>query len=170
MTTDNYREQRRSVTSLRERLTLKWCAQLERLARSGVAYLPDYGTSRLVVTGNRHGNVKVLATCDLDRDLTTVDLRRRSRWSSLTPFRDVKQFSGLAACQCRVDQAVVRHVAFVRIGFIILWRLRLHTKETLGEVKRRLKRKAGTGVARQRPSLSEAKSLWFICRLCKACQ
>jgi hypothetical protein len=139
-----YQERRWSVTSLGEWLTLKWRARLGLRARSIVAYLPRYGTLRLVVTRNRHGNIEVLATNDLDSDLTTIVLRKRSRWSIETLFRDAKQFSGLAACQCRVDQALVRHVAFVLIGFVILQRLRLHPKETLGEVKDRLQREAMT--------------------------
>jgi len=81
----------------------------------------------------------------LDSDLTTIVLRKRSRWSIETHFRDAKQFSGLAACQCRVDLAWVRHVAFVLIGFVILQRLRLHSKETLGEVKDRSQREAISG-------------------------
>ena len=87
----------------------------------------------------------MLATNDLDHDLATIVLRKRSRWSIETLFRDAKQFSGLAACQCRVDQALVRHVAFVLIAFIVLQRLRLHPKETLGEVKDRLQRELITG-------------------------
>ena len=80
-------------------------------------------------------------------------LRERSRWSVEALFRDTKHFSGLAACQCRVDQALVRHVAFVLIGFIILQRLRLHSKETLGEVKDRLQRELITGGLLAPPSL-----------------
>jgi len=72
-------------------------------------------------------------------------LRKRSRWSIETLFRDAKQFSGLAACQCRVDQAWVRRVAIALIGFVLLQRLRLHPKETLGEVKARLSREVMTG-------------------------
>lgn len=140
-----YRNRRWSVASLGEWLKLKWRARLQLRARSIVAYLPKYGTLRLVVTRNRHGNMEVLATNDLDHDLATIVLRKRSRWSIETLFRDAKQFSGLAACQCRVDQALVRHVAFVLIGFIILQRLRLHPKETLGEVKDRLQRELITG-------------------------
>ena len=87
----------------------------------------------------------MLATYDLDGDSTTIVLRRRSRWSTQSPFRDVKHFSGLAAYQCRVDKVLVRHVAFVIVEFIILWRLRVHPKGTLGEVKGRLQRKAVTG-------------------------
>jgi hypothetical protein len=144
-TTVIYRNRRRSATSLGESLKLKWRKRLGLRARSIVAYLPKYGTLRLVVTKNRHGNVEVLATNDLDSDLTTIVLRKRSRWSIETLFRDTKQFAGLTACQCRVDQAMVRHVAFVLIAFIILQRLRLHSKETLGEVKDRLQRNVFTG-------------------------
>ena len=117
-TTVHYRNRRWSAASLGEWLKLKWRARLQLRARSIVAYLPKYGTLRLVVTRNRHGNIEVLATNDLDSDLTTIVRRKRSRWSIETLFRDTKQFSGLAACQCRVDQALVRHVAFVMIAFI----------------------------------------------------
>jgi len=140
-----YRNRRWSVASLGEWLKLKWRRQLGLRARSIVAYLPRYGTLRLVVTKNRHGNLEVLATNDLDSDLATVVLRKRSRWSIETLFRDAKQFSGLAACQCRVDQALVHHVAFVLLAFIILQRLRRHPKETLGELKNRLQRELITG-------------------------
>ncbi|HID83595.1 MAG TPA: hypothetical protein EYP54_00480 [Anaerolineales bacterium] len=95
------------------------------------------------MTRNRHGNLEVLATNDLDSDLTTLVLRKRSRWPVL--FRDAKQFSGLAACQCRVEQALVRHVAFVLLAFVVLQRPRRHPKETLGEVKDRLQRELFTG-------------------------
>jgi putative transposase len=144
-TTVYYRKRRWSVASLGEWLHLKWRARLQLRARSIRAYLPKYGTLRLVVTRNRHGNVEVLATNDLDSSLTTIVLRKRSRWSIETLFRDAKQFSGLAACQCRVDQAMVRHVAFVLLAFIVLQRLRLHPKETLGEVKDRLQREVMSG-------------------------
>jgi hypothetical protein len=144
-TTVHYRNRRWSAASLGEWLKLKWRASLQLRARSIVAYLPKYGTLRLVVTRNRHGNIEVLATNDLGSDLTTIVQRKRSRWSIETLFRDAKQFSGLAACQCRVDQALVRHVAFVMIAFIILQRLRLRPKETLGEVKDRLQRELITG-------------------------
>ena len=144
-TTAYYRHRRWSVASLGEWLKLKWRARLQLQARSIVAYLPKYGTLRLVVTRNRHGNLLVLATNDLGSNLTTIVLRKRSRWSIETLFRDAKQFSGLAACQCRVDQALVRHIAFSLIAFIVLQRLRLHPKETLGEVKDRLQRELITG-------------------------
>jgi hypothetical protein len=144
-TTVIYRNRRWRAASLERPLRLKWRKRLRLRARSIVAYLPKYGTLRLVVTRNRHGNVEVLATNDLDSDLTTIVLRKRSRWSIETLFRDTKQFAGLAACQSRVNQAMVRHVAFVLIAFIVLQRLRLHPKETLGEVKDRLQRNVFTG-------------------------
>ena len=144
-TTVYYRNRRQKVAPLGKKLRLKWRARLQLRARSIMAYLPKYGTIRLVVTKNRHGNVEVLATNDLASDLTTIVLRKRSRWSIETLFRDVKQLSGLAACQCRVDQALVRHVALVLIAFVVLQRLRLHPKETLGEVKERLQRELFTG-------------------------
>ena len=144
-TTVFYRNRRWSAASLGESLKLKWRKRLQLRARSIVAYLPKYGTLRLVVTRNRHGNIEVLATNGLDSDLTTIVLRKRRRWSIETLFRDTKQFGGLAACQSRVDQAMVRHIAFVLIAFIILQRLRLHPKETLGEVKNRLQRDVFTG-------------------------
>jgi hypothetical protein len=147
------------MTKKINRLGLKWVGVLHpkttvyyRNRRWSVAYLPKYGTLRLVVTRNRHGNVEVMATNDLDSDLTTIVLRKRSRWSIETLFRDAKQFSGLAACQCRVDQALVRHVAFVLIAFIVLQRLRRHPKETLGEAKDRLQRELITnGLPAPRP-------------------
>ncbi len=144
-TTIHYRNRRWSAKTLSAWLKLKWRKQLGLRARSIVAYSPKYGTVRLVVTRNRHGNFEVLVTNDLGADLTTIVLRKRSRWAVETLFRDAKQFAGLAACQCRVDQALVRHVAFVLLAFIVLQRLRLHLKETLGEVKERLQLEAFTG-------------------------
>jgi len=144
-TTVCYRHQRRQAASLGKAIPLKWRRRLALRARSIVAYLPKYGTLRLVVTRNRHGNLEVIATNDLDKDVTTLVLRKRSRWSIETLFRDAKQFTGLTACQCRVDQALVRHVALALLSFLILQHLRLHPKETLGEVKDRLQREVLTG-------------------------
>ena len=151
-TTGFYQHRRWSVETLADYLKLKWRSRLRLRAVSVVAYLPKYGTLRLVVTRNRHGNLEVPGTNDLASDLTTIVLRRRSRWSFETLFRDAKQFAGLAACQCRVDQALVRHVAFVLIAFVVLQQLRLRPKETLGEVKDRLQHEVmTTGLAAPRP-------------------
>ncbi len=84
-----------------------WRARLQQRARCIGTYLPKDGTVRLVVTRNRHGNFEVLATNDLDSDLTTIVQRKSSRWSVETLFRDAKQFSGLAACQYQGDQISV---------------------------------------------------------------
>lgn len=143
-TTLYYRNKRWRIKTLSAWLKLKWRQPLGLRARSIRAYLPKYGHLRLVVTRNRHGNYEVLATNDLDSDLTTIVLRKRSRWSIETLFRDAKQFSGLAACQCRVDQAMVLHVAFVLLSLILLQRFRQHSKETLGEVKERLQKQVFT--------------------------
>ena len=35
-------------------------------------------------------------------------------------FRDTKQFAGLEACQCWVDQALVRHVALVLVTLVLV--------------------------------------------------
>lgn len=96
------------------------------------------------------GNLEALVTNDLDSDLTTVVRRKCSRWSIETVFRDSQQFSGLGACQCRVDQAMVRHGAFALIAFVLLQRFRRHPEETMGEVKDRLQREMFTG-GRQPP-------------------
>src|SRR5262249_45754024 len=49
-----------------------------------------------------------------------------------------QQLIGLEACQCRVSQAMERHVALVLLAFVVLQQLRLDPSETGGEVKRRL--------------------------------
>jgi len=134
----HYSHQRYQVHELAERLSLRWRERLQLRARAVTVYAPKYGTLRLVVTKNRHGNYECIASNDLEADLTTLVLRKRSRWSIETVFRDSKQFTGLAACQARVDQALVRHVAFALLTFVVLQVLRLHPEETLGEVKERL--------------------------------
>jgi hypothetical protein len=122
-------------------------------ACSFIAYLPTYGTLRLVVTKNRHGNSQVLATNALDSDLSCIIRRKLSRWSVETLFRDTKQFCGLAACQCRVDVAQVRHFAFALLAFIVLQMLRQDPKETLGLAKERLRQEAFLGQMAAPPML-----------------
>lgn len=70
-------------------------------------------------------------------DLTKLVLRKRSRWSIETVFRDTKQYGGLEACQAWVDCAMVRHVALVLLGFVVLQRLRREPTESVGSVKTR---------------------------------
>src|SRR6266542_3054980 len=52
-------------------------------------------------------------------------------------FRDSKQFAELEACQCWVDQAMVRHVALVLLTFVTLQLLRHTPDEPVGTVKER---------------------------------
>jgi hypothetical protein len=75
-------------------------------AAAVTVYAPTYGTLRLVVTRNRHGNHESLATSEPGADLTLVVARKHSRWSVETIFRDTKQYAGLGACQCWTDQAM----------------------------------------------------------------
>jgi len=133
-----YRKRKIKVGELAPTLKLKWRAHLG--VRTAVlnVYLPEYGSLRLVVTRDGHGRWKYIVTNDLTADLTTIVLRQRSRWNIETIFRDSKQLAGFAACQCRVPQAMVRHVAFVLLTYVVLNQLKLDSSETAGEVKERL--------------------------------
>lgn len=132
-----WRGKRQSVRELAVSLKLKWRPQLGLRARALRVFAPKYGQLRLVVTRNPHGNYEYLVSNDLSLDLTTMVQRKRSRWSVETVFRDTKQFAGLAACQCWVDQAMVRHVALVFLTFVILQLLRTSPNESLVAVKER---------------------------------
>jgi len=140
-----YRNKYFKAVELAKWLDLSWRGKLSLRARSIIAYLPRYGTLKLVVTKNRHGNFEIIATNDLGSDLTKIVDRKRSRWSVETLFRDSKQLAGLGACQCRVYQAMVRHVAFCFIAFVLLQLLRLRPEEKLGEVKERLQQEVISG-------------------------
>ena len=89
------------------------------------------------MTRNRHGNYEYLVSNDLTCDLTTMVVRKRSRWSVETVFRDSKQFAGLEACQCWVDVALVRHVSLVFLTLVVLQLLRQTNDESVGAVKER---------------------------------
>jgi hypothetical protein len=132
-----WRGKKQAVRALAERLHLKWRQQLGLRALALRVYAPKYGQLRLVVTRNRHGNYEYLVSNDLRCDLTTMVLRKRSRWSVETVFRDTKQFAGLEACQCWVDQAMVRHVGLVLLTFVVLQLLRTTPTESVGAVKER---------------------------------
>jgi SRSO17 transposase len=149
-----YRRQLWQAEQLAATLKLKWRALFKLRACSLIAYLPKYGTLRLVLTKNSHGNYQVLATNALDSDLSCILRRKLSRWSVETLFRDAKQFCGLAACQCRVDVAQVRHFAFVLLAFIVLQMLRQYPKETLGLAKDRLQQEAFLGQMAPPPRLT----------------
>ena len=140
-----WRGQRQSVSALAQRLPLKWRKQLGLRAVALRVYAPKYGVLRmsqytatlLVVTRNRHGNYEYLVSHALQADLTTLLQRKRSRWEVETLFRDSKQLAGLGACPCWVDQAMVRHVAFALLTFVVLQMLRRDPQETVGAVKER---------------------------------
>ncbi|HYQ92178.1 MAG TPA: transposase [Candidatus Competibacteraceae bacterium] len=136
-TTLVWQGQRQAVRAVAVHLKLKWRGPLGLRAAALTLYAPKYGTLRLVVTRNRHGNYEYLVSNARQADLTTLVLRKRSRWSVETAFRDTKQFAGLGACQCWVDQAMVRHVGVVLLAFVVLQRLRLSPAESLAAVKER---------------------------------
>jgi hypothetical protein len=136
-TTVVWRGKKQAVRTLAETLHLKWRKHLGLRAVALRVYAPTYGQVRLVVTRNRHGNYEYLASNDLQADLTTMVMRKRSRWSIETVFRDSKQFSGLEACQCWVDQAMVRHVGLVLLTFVVLQLLRITPDESVGAAKER---------------------------------
>ena len=116
---------------------LKWRKRLGVQAMAVQVYAPKYGVIRLVVTKNRHGNYEYIVTNELCADLTTIVMRKRSRWSIETVFRDTKQYAGLCACQCWVDQAMVRHVSLVLLTFVVLQLMRMTPQESLAAVKER---------------------------------
>jgi hypothetical protein len=132
-----YRGTRHPVSDLAATLPLTWRSHLGLRAVALRVYAPSYGTLRLVVTRNRHGNFEYLVSNDLTADLTTLVLRKRSRWSIETLFHDGKQYAGLGACQCRADQAMVRHVALVLLTFAVLQLLRRDVTESVATVKER---------------------------------
>lgn len=136
-TTVVYRGKRQAVRELAGRLKLKYRAALGVRAVALSVYAPALGPVRLVVLKNEHGNFESLVTNDRTADLTRLVLRKRSRWRIETIFRDTKQSAGLAACQCWVDQALVRHVALVFVAFVVLQLLRRDPQETVGAVKAR---------------------------------
>jgi len=132
-----WRGRKQAVSVLASGLRLKWRKQLGLRAVALTVYAPKFGTVRLVVTRNRHGNYEYIVSNDLAADLTTAVVRKRSRWSIETIFRDTKQFAGLEACQCWVDQAMVRHVGLALLTFVVLQVLRVNLEETVGSVKER---------------------------------
>jgi hypothetical protein len=136
-TTVIWRGRRQSAAELAERLRLAWRPRLGLRAAAVTVYAPKYGPLRLVVTRNRHGNLEPVVTSDLGADLTRVVERKHSRWSVETIFRDAKQYTGLGACQCYSDAAMVRHVGLVLLGLVVLQHLRTHPSESLAAVKER---------------------------------
>lgn len=132
-----WRGKQQSVRDLAPQLKLKWRGHLQLRARAVSVYAPKYGHIRLVVVKNRHGNWEYLVTNAMEADLTTVVERKRRRWPIETVFRDSKQFASLEGCQCRLDQALVRHVALVFLAFVVLQLLRDKPDEAVASVKER---------------------------------
>lgn len=132
-----YRGKRVQVCELGKRLRLKYRKQLGLRASAVRVYAPKYGNLRLVVTRNRHSNYEYIVSGNPQTDLTTMVMRKRSRWQVETIFRDTKQYGGLEACQCRVDQAMVRHLGLVLLTFVVLQMMRRSPKESVGKVKER---------------------------------
>ena len=132
-----WRGRRQALSHVVGQVRLKWRSQLEVRAVMLSVYAPSYGQLRLVVAINRYGDRFYVASNDLTADLTTLVRRKRSRWQVETCFRDTKQLAGLQACQCRVDQAMVRHVALVFLTFVVLQLLRETSQECVGQVKLR---------------------------------
>jgi hypothetical protein len=119
------------------RLGLTWVGTLSPRTTALRVYAPALGQVRLVVLRNEHGNFEYLVTNDQATDLSRLVRRKWSRWRIETIFRDTKQSAGLAACQCWVDQALVRHVALVLVTFVVLQLLRCDPQQTVGAVKAR---------------------------------
>jgi hypothetical protein len=132
-----WRGREQSVRDLAPQLKLKWRGHLQVRATALSVYAPKYGHIRLVVVKNRHGNWEYLVSNALDADLTTVVERKRRRWPIETVFRDSKQFASLEGCQCRRDQALVRHVARVFLTVVVLQLLRDNPDEALASAKER---------------------------------
>jgi len=132
-----YRGKRQAISELAQHLPLTWRSHLGLRAAALRVYAPSYGTLRLVVTRNRHGNYEYLVSNDLGADLTAVVRGKRSRWSVETLFHDGKQYAGLGACQCWADQAMVRHVALALLTFVVLQLLRRDVTEPVATVKER---------------------------------
>lgn len=130
-----WRGKRLKVSELAKMLRLKWRGSLGVRAVALRVFAPKYGEIRLVVTRNSHGNYEYIVSNDLWADLSTLVQRKHSRWSIETIFRDTKQFAGLEACQCWVDQAMVRHVALVMMTFVVLQMMRAKPDKSVGEIK-----------------------------------
>ena len=113
-----------AAPAVREGAGWAWAAVRLVTADTVTVSAPKDGPLRLVVTRTRHGNLEPVVTSDLGADLNRVVEGKHSRWSVETSFRDTKQDTGLGACQCDPDAAMVRHVGLVLVGFVVLHHLR----------------------------------------------
>lgn len=135
-----WRDQRLAVRDLAPQLKLRWRKQVQVRATALTVETQAYGTIRLCVVRNRHGNWEFLASNLLPADSTLLVQRKRSRWPVETLFRDTKQYVALEACQCWCNQAFVRHVALVLLTFVVLQCLWQHPDECVSQVKQRWQR------------------------------
>lgn len=133
-----YRHKSYKLDTLAPCLKLKWRKMLDLRATTVKLYLPTFGQVRLVVTQDRHGKRDFILTNALQQDLCTLVLWKRSRWDIETFFRNGKQLAGLAVCQCRVPQAMVRHVTLVFFTCFVLDLLRSDPSQTTDGIKQQL--------------------------------
>jgi hypothetical protein len=125
-----YRNREMALCQIPPLLKLKWRSTLDMRAATARIYLPTFGQVRLVVTRDRHGKLDFILTNALHQDLCTIVLWKRSRWDIETLFRNSKQLAGLASCQCRAPQAVVRHVTLVFFTCFVLDLLKVDPSQT----------------------------------------
>jgi hypothetical protein len=75
-----WRGRKQAVREVALQLRLKWRSHLELRATAMTVVAPKYGTVRLVVARNRHGNYEYLVSNAVTADLTTLLKRKRARW------------------------------------------------------------------------------------------
>lgn len=120
-------------------------------------HLPGYGKAKLVVARNG-STIDYLVTNALRCPPEEVLRRKKSRWDAEQSFRDSKQLAGLEACQCRVPQAMERHIALVLLAFVALQMSKKDPSETAGQVKERFHLFSLTGNSLPTCLASEAKT------------
>lgn len=119
--------------------------------------LPGYGRAKLVVVRNG-ATTDYLVTNALRCPPEEVLRRKKSRWDAEQSFRDSKQLAGLEACQCRLPQAVERHIVLVLLAFVALQLSKKDPSETAGQVKERFHLLSVTGASPLAPQIGAAKT------------
>lgn len=120
-------------------------------------HLRGYGKVKLVVVKNG-ATVQYLVTNALHSSPQEVLRRKKSRWNAEESFRDAKQLAGLEACQARVPQALLRHVALVLLSLVVLQLLKQDPSETTGRVKERFYLLSIAGVPQAASPTTPAKT------------
>lgn len=133
-----YRHQTQRLDKLSNHLKWRWRKSLDLRTALVSVWLPGYGSLRLVVTKNGRGKCEYIVTNAWHLDVTRIVLLKRSRWNIETLFRNGKQLAGLAACECRRPQAVVRPVALVLITCTVLDLMGIDWSKTADSVKEQL--------------------------------